>query len=128
MCACLPACACVHALCLCTGIRVRLSVCTVRPSVGVYVGAVSGLTNMPLSTFSYLSERLPTTECVPCSHMWDLTVAAYMVRRLMGSDASEQAVGQLTGILAAAGFFSRFLVAYAWGMASDRLGRKACTP
>eukprot|EP00884_Botryococcus_braunii_P021799 jgi/Botrbrau1/8302/Bobra.0251s0028.1 len=52
------------------------------------------------------------------------TLAAYMVRRIMGATASEQAVGQMIGLLAAAGFFARFLVAYAWGSVSDTIGRK----
>jgi MFS family permease len=42
----------------------------------------------------------------------------------MGPEANEQAVGQRIGLLAAAGFFSRFLVAYAWGSVSDVVGRK----
>lgn len=51
-------------------------------------------------------------------------VAAYMVRRIVGPGANEQAVGQMIGMLAAASFFARCLVAYAWGIVSDTVGRK----
>lgn len=53
-------------------------------------------------------------------------VAAYMVRRIAGPGANEQAVGQKIGLLAAASFFARCLVAYAWGVVSDSVGRKVC--
>lgn len=55
------------------------------------------------------------------------TLSAYMVRSFEGPDASEQLIGQLTGILAAAAPFSRFLCSLPWGLVSDVTGRKVCS-
>ena len=52
------------------------------------------------------------------------TLSAYMVRRFEGDQASEQVIGQLTGLLAAAAPFSRFLSSFFWGVTSDYTGRK----
>ena len=37
---------------------------------------------------------------------------------------SEQAIAQLTGLLAASQSIARFLASYAWGVAVDKIGRK----
>ena len=52
------------------------------------------------------------------------TLSAYMVRQYQGEGASEQVIGQLTGLLAAAAPFSRFLFSFPLGVVSDYVGRK----
>lgn len=54
------------------------------------------------------------------------TLAAYMVRGFE-QDKSEQVIGQLTGLLAAAAPFARFIGSFPWGMVSDYTGRKVCS-
>ncbi|KAK9799374.1 hypothetical protein WJX73_005735 [Symbiochloris irregularis] len=53
------------------------------------------------------------------------TLSAYMVRHFEGPDASEQLIGQLTGLMAAAAPFSRFLSSFPLGVVSDYVGRKS---
>ena len=51
-------------------------------------------------------------------------VQVYLVRDFSGPGTSEQAIGQLTGLLAAAQSFARSLTAFPWGILSDLIGRK----
>lgn len=56
-------------------------------------------------------------------------VAVYMVRDWEaaasgGTPVSEQTVGKATGLLAAVFCFAQLLTSFAWGMVSDRIGRK----
>lgn len=56
-------------------------------------------------------------------------LAVYMVRDWEaaasdGAPVSEQAVGRATGFLAAVFCFAQLLTSFAWGIVSDRIGRK----
>ena len=50
-----------------------------------------------------------------------------MVRQYEGGHlANEERVARLTGLLAACFCGAQFLTSFAWGLLSDRVGRKAC--
>jgi len=52
------------------------------------------------------------------------TLAVYIVRSFLGSNADEATVGRLTGVLAGAAAAAQVATSYALGMLSDRIGRK----
>ena len=59
-----------------------------------------------------------------CQLFLPYTLAAYMVRDFAKGEYSEQTIGQLTGLLAAASSFARSVTAFSWGLLSDKTGRK----
>jgi MFS family permease len=57
------------------------------------------------------------------------TPAARQVRSFArGQGKSEQTIGALAGLLAAAGPFPRSISSFPWGVVSDRIGRKVPSP
>ncbi|KAK9814275.1 hypothetical protein WJX72_003276 [[Myrmecia] bisecta] len=52
------------------------------------------------------------------------TISVYMVRRWYQDRASEERIGQLTGVLAASASAAQVFTAFLWGVISDHIGRK----